>query len=240
MLVDRPACVTTLTALLFVRTRGWGESTKASMTHANRHTVEVDSPTIRVAPLEDAADQYDARLVSQMAAGDVESLATLFDRLGPMAFGLALRLSNDRGSAELAVERALLTAWRRAGDFDPAGGSAKAWLCEIVRRTAVQLAQGNRGAAVATSQSIGDVRPTRPVAAPGVLDGADPEKIRTAMAALPDAERSALESAYFDGLTQAEIAAKTHVTVDTVRARLRSGLVGLRMALIEDDADDRP
>lgn len=211
------------------------------MSYAKRHTVEVDSPAIRVARLKDAAGQYDARLLSRMAAGDVDALSTLFDRLGPMALGLALRLSGDRGFAELVVERALLTAWRQAGDFDPARGSARAWLCEIVRRTTVQLPRVNRGTAVATSQSIDDVRPTRPLAAaPGVFDGSDPGKVQTAMESLPDEERDALDSAYFDGLTQAEIAARTHVSVDTVRARLRSGLIGLRMALIDNDADDRP
>ncbi len=194
----------------------------------------------------------DTRLVRELAGGSEAALATLYDRYGEAIFASAYRLTADRGISEEVVQETFLTLWNRAELFDPAVGSLRAWLHAIGRNRAVDRlrAAGRRPRLVTTppsaasdeneTQSLeramargtmiaGAVQPAGPeeaVDASGLRDA-----IWTAMAGMPDQERTVILLAYQDDLSQTEIADRLDWPLGTVKTRTRRALRRLREAL---------
>jgi len=179
-------------------------------------------------------------------------LATLYDRYGDAIFAAAYRLTSDRGVAEEVVQETFLTLWNRAELFDPRAGSLSAWLHTIGRNRAVDRlrAAGRRPKLMALSSSAApDESQTqaleRAVAGGTVMAGAaqppGPEEaavaahlrdaIRTAVAAMPDVERTVILLAYQEELSQTEIADRLAWPLGTVKTRTRRALLRLREAL---------
>lgn len=194
----------------------------------------------------------DAGLVRELAAGSEAALGILYDRYGGAIFAVAYRLTSDRGVAEEVVQETFLTLWNRAELFDPHAGSLTAWLHTIGRNRAVDRlrAAGRRPQLVALSSSASpDESETqaleRVVAAGTVMAGAvqplGPEEaaaaadlrdaIRTAVAAMPEVERTVILLAYQEELSQTEIADRLAWPLGTVKTRTRRALLRLREAL---------
>ncbi len=193
----------------------------------------------------------DANLVRELAAGSEAALGTLYDRYGDAIFAAAYRLTSDRGVAEEVVQETFLTLWNRAELFDPSAGSLSAWLHTIGRNRAVDRlrAAGRRPQLVTLSSSGRDESETqaleRAVAGGTVMAGAaqppGPEEaaaaadrrdaIRSAVAAMPDVERTVILLAYQEELSQTEIAERLAWPLGTVKTRTRRALLRLREAL---------
>ena len=108
------------------------------------------------------------------------------------------------------------------------------WLLAIVRHRAIDAVRRQR-ASVAIGEEADEAVPralTLPDIWPEVAGRLDAEQIRLAMTALPPAQRDVIELAYFDGLTQREIAERTHAPLGTVKSRIRLGLASLRDQLV--------
>ncbi len=194
----------------------------------------------------------DASLVLELAAGSEAALVMLYDRHGNAIFAAAYRLTSDRGVAEEVVQETFLTLWNRAELFDPRAGSLSAWLHTIGRNRAVDRlrAAGRRPTLVALSSSVSTGESEtqvleRVVAAGTVMAGATqppgPEEaavaadvrdaIRTAVAAMPEVERTVILLAYQEELSQSEIADRLAWPIGTVKTRTRRALLRLREAL---------
>jgi RNA polymerase sigma-70 factor, ECF subfamily len=197
----------------------------------------------------------DTALVREVAAGSQDALASLYDRHADAVFAAAIRLTSDRQVAEEVVQETFLALWNRAELFNPNTGSLAAWLHTIARnRTVDRLrAAGRRPSLVPLSAAAGDdehdTAALERIAASGtVLGGADlglgPEGelaatelrnvIRTALAELPEHERTALVLAYSSELTQSEIAEKLGWPLGTVKTRTRRALMRLRAVLSDE------
>jgi RNA polymerase sigma factor (sigma-70 family) len=184
----------------------------------------------------DLAHMSDEALVALVARGDDDALGTLYDRLGRVAYGLAYRVIRDGTLAEDAVQDAFMSAWRGAAQFDPGRGKASTWLLTFVHRRAVDVVRRE------------DRRRTEPLEAAthDTADAADDdawlslerERVRRALAALPDQQREALELAYFEGFTQTELAARLGQPLGTIKSRMFAGLTRLRELL--DTAEEDP
>src|SRR5262249_30518281 len=154
-------------------------------------------------------------------------------------YALAYGVVGQAADAEEVVADAFGQAWRRAGDFDPARGSAGAWLATIARTRALDLARspGRRGRALGRAAlGSGDVGLALRVASREPADarverGETRVLVTRALADLPEAQRSAIELAYFGGLSQSEIAERLGEPLGTVKTRMRSGMEKLRAAL---------
>jgi len=188
----------------------------------------------RTADIE-ASDSNDARLVARMAEGDQAALSDLYDRHRGVLFALALRVLRDRGEAEEALTDVFLQAWRAAGSFDSRRGPVTSWLVTLARSRAIDRlrARGRRDAAHASLAQEGagtTVGSVTPAADPALhVEGLSKRRrIGAALAALSAPQRSAIELAYYGGLSHSEIAEKLGEPLGTIKTRIRQGLMTLR------------
>jgi RNA polymerase sigma-70 factor (ECF subfamily) len=171
----------------------------------------------------------------QVAAGEIGGLETLYDRYRSMAYALALRITTETGLAEDVVQDSFLGLWRNAGRYAEDKGSVKGWLLAIVRHRAIDSMRRRR-IGVAIGDETEEPLPaalTVPDIWPEVAGRLDAQQIQVALAKLPDAQRDAIELAYYDGLTQREISVRTGAPLGTVKSRMRLGLVSLRRELMD-------
>ena len=162
---------------------------------------------------------------------DERALAELYDRYRVILFGLLVRILNSREEAEDVLQEVFLQVWRRAADFDESRGRPFTWLVTLARSRGIDrlrnLAARDRVAQAGAREESEQV-------SDAVADAFRSEQrtlITTALAQLPDEQVRPLMLAYFDGLTQSEIAAKLNAPLGTVKTRMRSGLMKLRELL---------
>lgn len=172
----------------------------------------------------------DAALVKQMTAGDEGALSVIYDRYSAMLFGMLMRVLNNKQTAEEVLQDLFLQLWRRGDKFDPARGSLPAWLLVIGRNRAISRLRGRPSLEV-LEETDGLYANTLASTA-NIEDEASRmelmETLKTALAQLPAEQRQAVELAYFEGMTQSEIAAKTGSPLGTVKTRMRSAMQVLK------------
>ena len=195
---------------------------------------QVAFPQPLVAPDAESERHSEAELMRQVAAGEIGGLETIYDRYHAMAYALALRITTETGLAEDVVQDSFLGVWRYASRYAEDRGSVRGWLLAIVRHRAIDAVRRQR-ASIAIGDETDEATPaalTLPDIWPEVAGRLDAEQIRLAMTSLPPAQRDVIELAYFDGLTQREIAERTHAPLGTVKSRIRLGLATLRDQLV--------
>lgn len=179
-------------------------------------------------------DATDEAILASVANGQLDALERLYERYRTMAYATALRITADPGAAEDVVQDAFLCVWRSAARYAESRGSVQAWLLSIVRHRAIDSIRRRRPAsALPESESAMPNEMTLPDVWPEVAGRLDRAAIAAALDALPGPQREAIELAYFGGLTQQEIAARTGSPLGTVKSRVRLGLLTLRAALID-------
>lgn len=180
-------------------------------------------------------DDADRNVLLRVADGQLDALQELYDSYRTMAYSIAFRITSDASLAEDVVQDAFLGAWRNAGRYIEGKGSVKTWLLSIVHHRAVDAVRRRRPTVELPERE--DVPPpslTLPDIWGEVAGNLDREEIAAALATLSDVQREAIELAYFGGLTQQEIAARTGTPLGTVKSRIRLGLLAMRRALVGD------
>jgi len=174
----------------------------------------------------------DEALLERLARGTDElALSELYDRYQGLMYGLALRITRDTQLAQDAVQEAFVGVWRNASRYSGSKASVRTWILSICHHRAIDVIRRRRAtAAIPEDAAPGDAF-TTPDVWPDVVRAVDAAAIRVAMGALPQPQRQAIEMAYFDGLTQTEIADKTGAPLGTVKSRVRLGLLQLRREL---------
>ena len=172
----------------------------------------------------------DAALVKQMTAGDEGALSVIYDRYSAMLFGMLMRVLNNKQTAEEVLQDLFLQLWRSADKFDPARGSLPAWLLVIGRNRAISRLRGRPSLEVL--EEVDGLYANTLASTANIEDEASRmelmETLKTALAQLPAEQRQAVELAYFEGMTQSEIAAKTGSPLGTVKTRMRSAMQVLK------------
>ena len=169
------------------------------------------------------------RLLKLSSRGDQEAFARLYDATSARVFGLAVRIIRDPAQAEEVAQEAYLEIWRTASRFDPAKGSAQAWMLTIVHRKSVDRV---RSAEASTRRDTTYELRNQTVDHDSTADAAhaslEARRVRNAMESLTAAQREALELAYFGGYTHTEVASMLDLPVGTAKTRIRDGLIRLR------------
>ena len=180
-----------------------------------------------------SAGDPDGALMARVEARDAEALAELYDRHAARLLGLARRILGEGGEAEEVLQEVFLFAWRGAASYDAGRGGVLTWLLIATRSRAIDRLRSRRPASrppVRSLEEAGDP------AAPEDIETSSAERqwerlCRVAVGELPSDQRRVLELAYFEGLTQQEIAERTATPLGTVKTRARLGLMKLRERL---------
>lgn len=179
----------------------------------------------------ESAQVSDVELLHAVARGDEGALARLYDAYRVILFGLLVRILNSREEAEDILQDVFIQVWRRAKDFDEKRGRPFTWLVTLTRSRAIDrlrlLSARQRlvtGAAQKQTEVVSD-------ALTDTIRVSQKEIVRRALAELPEEQRHTLVLAYFEGLTQSEIASKLGAPLGTVKTRMRSGMIKLRALL---------
>jgi RNA polymerase sigma factor (sigma-70 family) len=173
----------------------------------------------------------DEALVLLAARSEESALAELYDRYGRTAYGLALRILRDPALAEDAVQEAFLAVWRTASRFVPEKAKASTWILTLAHRRAVDIVR---------REQRRRAEPLDHAPEPSV-EGVDEdawlrlqrERVQTTLRHLPDAQREALELAYYGGLSQSELAERLGQPLGTIKSRMFAGLSRMRELMEE-------
>ena len=184
-----------------------------------------------------AAPQEDAELLAAIAAGDRVAFAGFFARYARRVKAFLIRSGTRVDEAEELSQEVMVTVWRKAASFDPAKASAATWLFTIARNRRIDLIRRHARPAPDPEDPLFQPDPDP--------DGADilgrrqrDAALRVALAELPEAQREVLQVAFFEGLSQSEIAERLGLPLGTVKSRARLALARLRAALGEDFRDE--
>ena len=168
----------------------------------------------------------DATLVSAIRSGDEQAMAQLYERYSAIVYSVALRVLGDTAAAEDILQEVFMQLWRTPGGFDSNRGSLPGWLAVIARNRAIDSLRKRRAETDITDVVVS----IEPDLAGGAEWSRALEKIRSVLAGMPSLQRSALEMAFFQGLTHSEIAEKTGEPLGTIKTRIRTGILSLRKA----------
>ena len=180
---------------------------------------------------ESGADPVDliGVLLLQIAQGDEDAFARMYDLLSPRVFGLILRVLVDRSQSEEVLQEVFLEVWQSAARFAPNRGQGRSWILTIAHRRAVDRV---RSAQASTSRDVRAGLRDLDVPHDGVAEQVElkieGERIAAALAKLPEAQREAITLAYYGGYSQSEIAALVGAPLGTIKTRMRDGLSRLR------------
>ena len=155
-------------------------------------------------------------------------MEVLYDRYSSLLYSVALRVLGDTGAAEDVLQEVFMQLWRNPGLFDSSRGNLAPWLAVIARNRAIDSLR-KRYPETDIDDVIVSVEPDM---AGDAERSRAMEKVREALGTMPLPQRSALEMAYFEGLTHTEIAAKTGEPLGTIKTRIRAGLLALRKAVV--------
>jgi RNA polymerase sigma-70 factor, ECF subfamily len=167
-------------------------------------------------------------LVARIASGQAEALRTVYDAQAGRVFALALRIVRSREEAEDIVQDTFLELWRRAREFDPKRGELTAFITAIARSRCLDRVRRarvrTRFATERPAEREGTVGQGPAAPDDQAVSDQHGRKLRDVLLSLPSEQREALELAYFEGLTQQQIAARTGSPLGTVKTRLRLAL----------------
>jgi RNA polymerase sigma-70 factor, ECF subfamily len=177
----------------------------------------------------------DAELVSALGRGQTDCLDILYDRHGKLVFTLAYRILGSIEEAEDLTQDVFLSLCRRT-TYDASRGSLVSFLVTFTRSRAIDKVRtrGNRLKILQRWQGNWSPNFTANSPMDAATSSEQSQRVRAALSQLSDSERQILESAYYDGLSQSEIAQKFNLPLGTVKSRSRQGLLKLRKALQAD------
>jgi RNA polymerase sigma-70 factor (ECF subfamily) len=174
----------------------------------------------------------DGDVVVRLQRREPQALAELYDRYGGMIYRLVLRIVRDTGIAEDLVQETFLRAWNRAGGFDSKRGAAGPWLLAIARNRALDYLRSQSRHGANTMELNETEHPAQFVDFPAEALNFDlARQIKRALEQLTADQRAAIELAYFQGMSQSEIAEHMGQPLGTVKTWMRRAILRMRESM---------
>lgn len=169
--------------------------------------------------------------LSRVAAGDRSALRDVYDRTSAKLFGICLRISQDRQGAEDILQDVYVSIWNHAASFDPKRASPITWLATIARNRAIDWKRARGKAEMQPVEAASHLADERPLAIDLLLAQEERAHIAHCLQTLEARQNEAIRSAFFDGLTYAELADRAEVPLGTMKSWIRRGLLRLKDCL---------
>ncbi|WP_245915880.1 sigma-70 family RNA polymerase sigma factor [Merismopedia glauca] len=169
----------------------------------------------------------DLDLFYGLKAKDAAAIGKLYDRYGGLMYSLAFRILGNSQEAEDLIQEIFVNLWQKCS-YDPTRGSLKSFLLILVRSRAIDRWRSQKNTQHRLENWQNEML---------LVDEDDPhtdditERVRSALTELPETQRQALEMAYYQGLSQSEIAKQLDVPLGTVKSWFRLGFVKMRQML---------
>ncbi len=199
---------------------------------------EAAIPGVTGCPVVDYQELDDRQLIEGTASGDKSALEELYNRHSTAIFSLARYMLRQEALAEEATQEVFLNIWLRASSYNPERGAPRAWLMSVAHHKVIDIIRGQRRTVVASDPKDYETLEVLPSAERGTAEEAEMNieraRVRKALETLPDAQREVIVLAYFQGLSQSEIAARLNQPLGTVKTRVRLAMQKLRAELEED------
>lgn len=175
-------------------------------------------------------------LLPAIAQGNVSAFEELYDRYASTIYGLLLRILTNADDAQEVLQETFVKAWTSAKMFDALRGSEVAWLISIARSRGIDRLRSRRIRTEREDEAGRELSIHTPLVektngADHVIVAEESEAVRGALAQLPAPQRIALELAYFEGLSQSEIAARLNEPLGTIKTRMQLGMKKMREQL---------
>ncbi|WP_243838672.1 MULTISPECIES: ECF RNA polymerase sigma factor SigK [Aeromicrobium] len=191
------------------------------------------SPSARLRLAGDPGDDGDpvvdlGDLLTRVGRGDEEAFAAVYDALGASVFGLARRVIRDPSRAEEVAQEVFIQVWQSAARFDAARGSAKSWVLTLAHRRAVDAVRHDQAATNRENKYDWSNGPDFDEVEETVTISLEHEQVKRCLDGLTELQREAVNLAYYQGYTYAEVATALEANTATVKTRMRDGIVRLR------------
>lgn len=175
----------------------------------------------------------DIHLMGRIAAGDREAFARIFDRHSPAVLGLLVRVLGSRSEAEEVLQDVFLQVWRQAGRYEPGRSTPRGWMLVLARSRALDTVRSReaRHRREIEVSADGPPRESPPVGTEGLEEAERKRQVSSALGLLPPEQRRCIELAFFEGLTQSQIADRLEAPLGTVKSRIHLGMTKLRQVL---------
>jgi RNA polymerase sigma-70 factor (ECF subfamily) len=177
-----------------------------------------------------------AALLPAVAQGNVSAFEELYDRYASTIYGLLLRILANADDAQEVLQETFVKAWTNARMFDAVRGTDIAWLISIARSRGIDRLRSRRTRVDREDEAGRELSILGPAvetesAADSVIQAEESTAVRGALAELPPPQRLALELAYFEGLSQSEIAQRLNQPLGTIKTRMQLGMKKMRERL---------
>jgi len=187
----------------------------------------------------------DGDALAAAVRGDGAGVATLYDRYSRVVYSLALRIVQIEAEAEDVVQEVFAQMFRQAERYDSRRGSVSSWLLTIARTRAIDHVRARKRLPDRrfgrepedAAERVADPRANQESQA---LTEEQVQRVRRALGELPAEQRKALELAYYDGLSQSQIAERLQEPLGTVKSRIRAAMMRLRDSLEVDNRMREP
>ena len=167
-------------------------------------------------------------LLARVARGDETAFAVVYDTLGASVYGLARRVIRDPARAEEVSQEVFMQVWQTAARFDRTRGTAKGWILTLAHRRAVDAVRHDQAATNRENKYDWSNGPDFDEVEETVTISLEHEQVRRCLAGLTELQREAVNLAFYQGYTYAEVAEALDANPATVKTRMRDGIVRLR------------
>ena len=168
------------------------------------------------------------QLLGRVGRGDEQAFGAVYDLLGAAVYGLARRVVRDPARAEEIAQEVFIQVWQSAGRFDASRGSAKSWVLTLAHRRAVDAVRHDQAATNRENRYDWSSGPDFDEVEETVSTTWEHEQVRRCLGGLTELQREAVNLAYYNGHTYAEVAQVLDTNPATIKTRIRDGLVRLR------------